>query len=185
MADLNMDAERAAFEGVMRAQAKPQLPDIFILRSGRYASRETQAKWEIWQEARRTAPVSAPMGEELPALSDEQIVITYRGMFPRGPYLITPDVHKFARAVEAKVIAPYAERIRQLERELATTAKNAAVRFDSAQRPQGVALLLKCSKCSADRSKEPRGNPQDCAMQGRAYIDGRTAGTAPDVGEEK
>jgi hypothetical protein len=32
-------------------------------------------------------------------LSDDEIGAIYRQTFPRGPYLITADVHKFARAL--------------------------------------------------------------------------------------
>lgn len=55
--------ERALFESAMREQAKPQQPDIFILKSGRYSCRETQAKWEIWQ-ARADITPSRDAGQE-------------------------------------------------------------------------------------------------------------------------
>lgn len=42
----------------------------------------------------------APSREAAP-LTDEQIGTIYRHTFPAGPYLITPDGHKFARAVIA------------------------------------------------------------------------------------
>lgn len=40
---------------------------------------------------------------DIEKLTDDQISAIYRSTFPRGPYLITPDVHKFARAVIAEV----------------------------------------------------------------------------------
>jgi hypothetical protein len=114
------------------------------------------------QAARRTAP-SAPMGEELPAPAG---MIDFMDEFGRLS-------HKHGYTVEQvqSIVAPYAERIRQLERELA--AKQPAQSIDS---PEFQALV------EAWRN-EPYGTRRFLTAWDSliAYIDGRTAGTAPDA----
>lgn len=82
------DAERAEFVAWMKS--RPGYPF-----AGAYAN----LMWDAWQGARRAAPTQpkAQVGNKL--FSDDDISQVYRQTFPRGPYLITPDVHKFARAV--------------------------------------------------------------------------------------
>jgi hypothetical protein len=125
------------------------------------------------------------MGEELPDLPSNVVQVTRRIRRCESDTPAQVVLEHFAIEYARKVVTPYAERIRQLERELQTALKDGRKyqrKVDEKimeRRLQGVALLLKCSKCGADRSKEPCGNQQDCAMQGHAYIDGRTAGAAP------
>jgi hypothetical protein len=124
--------------------------------------------------ANSTAP-SSPVGEELPNLPAPDVIA----------YTCIGDNDAYSPQLVKQIVAKRDERIRQLERELQTASKDGRKyqrKVDEKimeRRLQGVALLLKCSKCGADRSKEPCGNPQNCAMRGHAYIDGRTAGAAP------
>jgi hypothetical protein len=110
----------------------------------------------IWDAARRTAPVSAPMGQELPPPS------TYgeqADAYTDGP-LWDEDAVRNA-------IAPYAERIRQLERELAER-KTASI-----DTPMLRQLMVDY------RRAESLGEQHMRMQEVFAYIDGRTGGTAP------
>jgi hypothetical protein len=168
---LNLDAQRAAPCPLCDSQQVQVCRDSNNQAKDSARCRECKctAPLSVWN--RRTAP-SAPMGEELPKWIDD-----HKGADP-----FMDDVIAYIESMQSQ----YAERIRQLERELQTASKEGRKyqrKVDEkimAHRLQGVALLLKCSKCGADRSKEPCGNPQNCAMQGHAYIDGRTAGSTGD-----
>lgn len=120
--ELNMDAERAAFERIY-AELNYSTPgggwNDFDAETGRYHEEDTHDAWVFWQAARRTAPVSAPIGEELPPLTNDHIIEiadkTRTAESRDGDYILPIS---FARAIEAEIVAPYAERIRLLERAL-------------------------------------------------------------------
>jgi hypothetical protein len=160
---MNMDVERAAFEAWLRSRwPNASRPIDEKTATGSYAFTENNLLWEAWQAARRTAPVSAPMGEELPDMPTEaqlrhtlkEIPLCYpwgtgrklvrEGMSldwvsqreSTGSNTQLADMNRnFVNstiaatvAVMTSYIAPYAERIRQLEREL---AERKAVSVDS------------------------------------------------------
>jgi len=157
---MNMDEERAAFEAWVESKGDA---DVAWLerdkRHGFYINLTVSAWWEAWQAARRAAP-SAPMGEELPALPEHH---GYTG--PHKVFFLA-DMEQYA----CDAIAPYAERIRLLERERATPAwaafaENGNVIIWSRRRSEVEPVAVKY-----DRPVEPI----------IAHIDGRTAGAAPD-----
>jgi hypothetical protein len=102
------------------------------------------------------------MGEELPKWIDD-----HKGADP-----FMDDVIAYIESMQRQ----YAERIRQLERELATQSP-----------PQSIGDDPKFRKLLADLVRRAGYNISGKASPAAliAYIDGRTAGTAPDVGEEK
>jgi hypothetical protein len=172
----------------LMARSEPSFVTRFIADRSTFDTHRIRLLLELGaiEAKRRLEALAAPMGEELPA-PDEIVTALYRRFKEWSKRGFGPDDVTWCE-VKADVVAlisPYAERIRQLERELQTASKDGRKyqrKVDEKimeRRLQGVALLLKCSKCGADRSKEPCGNPQNCAMRGHAYIDGRTAGAAP------
>jgi hypothetical protein len=106
--ELNLEAERAAFE----AWSKRAAPAYGFDKDerGQYVAYPVHAGWEAWQAARRSAPVSAPLDTqafpELPepkySADDLVDIFTAEQMFEYA----------------SKHVAPYAERIAHLEREL-------------------------------------------------------------------
>jgi hypothetical protein len=160
---LNMDAERAAFEAWARSKgwsvdpARKESLDT-------YMDTDTEIAWYGWQASRRTAP-AAPMGEELPAqLSETRIKEIVCELFADGTF--TDDDMILWRAIESEAIAPYAERIRQLERALRSANLLLAETFIST----GKAMSPRATEISEQIEQ---------ALAG-AYIDGRTAGAAPE-----
>jgi DNA segregation ATPase FtsK/SpoIIIE-like protein len=116
---------------------------------------------------RRTAPVSAPMGEELPALPKRACLLP-------GVYAYRDEhMMKYARTA----IAPYAERIRVLERDLAErkttsidTPEFRSLADSYADAEHGIAMGF--GEAVKDRDER--------LVKLIAYIDGRTAGAAPE-----
>jgi hypothetical protein len=171
--ELNMEAERAAFEAWMKS--RPGYP---------FAGAFANLMWDAWQAARRTAPV-APMGQELPPLPqalDEvevhsPIVADLPKYTERKVMRSWCDYYTAEQMVEyaSKHVAPYAERIRQLERELAER-KTASIDSD----PKFSEVLAKF----LDEAEASNISGYDMARYQRAraaliaYIDGRTAGAA-------
>jgi hypothetical protein len=115
--ELNMEAERAAFEAHMSQRWAPT--DFDRCPDETYRGHIIQDAWTIWQAARRTvdtsvdttAPVSAPIVEELPLPKYPQMNVLIEGMRSEQCGYTADQLRA--------VVAPYAERIRQLERELA------------------------------------------------------------------
>jgi hypothetical protein len=202
--ELNLEAEGAArVEGLLDALDAMQRDPALCKYHGvlRHA--------ELTIAARRAAP-SAPMVEELPALPTEaqlrhalkEIPLCYpwgtgRKLVREGTSLDwvsqrestgsntqLADMNKnFVNstiaatvAVMTSYIAPYAERIRVLERELAER-KTASI--DTAEFRNLLGDMLDAYR------KELQGGPQRPYEKARAkfvaYIDGRTAGAAPEV----
>jgi hypothetical protein len=133
----------------------------------------------------RTPPVSAPMGTNgeaipLPPLPDEV-------------FLCDPDVYGYTdielRQAQQDAIAPFAERIRHLEREL-EQARAAFIGSENArkdaERARGAVQSIGDDSTFEDLAgdvyragsyNESIEKPMNALI---AYIDGRTAGTAPD-----
>jgi hypothetical protein len=112
MSDLNMDAERADFEEWGELTASQKEGTAHDIAGWYYFDELTEDRWQVWKaRASRTAPVSSPIGEELPAPAG---MIDFMDEFGRLS-------HKHGYTVEQvqSIVAPYAARIRQLERELA------------------------------------------------------------------
>jgi hypothetical protein len=215
--ELNMEAERAAFE------AKFPMPANTIRRGEGYApinhddwdAQKFSLRWQGWLAARRTAPVSAPLDTQaLPPLPNlEHIDVTYAiagkiaEFYPQETPRDMETNHRLARAIQRLpllrkmvqwAIAPYAEHIKKLEREL-EQAKSAfegseAARKD-AERVRGVVgsigdytgfcslldrygqALVECETAGYYLQTIARKDEALAALI--AYIDGRTAGTAP------
>jgi hypothetical protein len=131
---------------------------------------DPRSAWEITDAATRTAP-SAPMEEELPA-PDEIVTALYRRFKDWSKRGFGPDDVTWCevKADVVALVAPYAERIRQLERELAER-KTASIGKDV----QFVSLLdIWCTEVRiGDRVSQ-----REAWAKFIAYIDGRTAGVA-------
>jgi hypothetical protein len=122
--ELNMEAERAAFEAWYGENYTSYMPRMLDGEyKGEYANNDTQSLWSAWLAGRRTvdtsvdttAPVSAPIVEELPPMDQNRLVELWDSTEDGG--LIGRQL-RFAEAIRRDAIATYAERIRQLEREL-------------------------------------------------------------------
>jgi hypothetical protein len=113
------------------------------------------------QAARRSAPVSAPIGEELPKWIDD-----HKGADP-----FMDDVIAYIESMHSQ----YAERIRQLERELAER-KPASIGDDSEFLRLLGDWMAGLDYFQSDEHKEVKIAWATLI----AYIDGRTAGTAPE-----
>jgi hypothetical protein len=122
---------------------------------------------------RRTAPVSAPMGEELPPERIEQLWHEAGCAVSIGTQAMK---FKFAAMIEREIRAPYAERIRQLERELAE--RKAASIGDEKEFSELVGAWSGAAH-SCDKHTRTVGARQAWHAL-IAYIDGRTAGAAPE-----
>jgi hypothetical protein len=170
--DLNKEAERAA-PGVSDAE----IAGIMGWRGpGAYTEATLRKIKRILEEdrARRTAPVSAPMGQELPPLPRPVAIGWKGGSFTELSYGYT---ERQFRQGQLDAIAPYAERIRQLERELAER-KTASIDSDPTF-SEVLARFLDEAEASniAGYDMARYQKARDALI---AYIDGRTAGTAPD-----
>jgi hypothetical protein len=127
--ELNMEAERAEFEA-WASKSGPHItlchvfsfsPDV---NGGRYHDGTTELCWRAWLAARRTvdtsvdttAHVSAPMGKGIEDIPLPPLPMT-KAQYGLDHTLSFSaiDMRNYGR----EAIAPYAERIRQLERELA------------------------------------------------------------------
>jgi hypothetical protein len=182
MAELNMEAERAAFEAWARDtdQGYASLKGTDAQGGWYYFEDDAQAAWSAWQAARRTAPVSAPIVEELPALPDGDEACMYVGYC-----IVIPREEVIAW------FAPYAERIRQLERDLKQAKLQEIV--DIAQECDmgyGKPAERKTASIGDDPKFQELLEEYDDAASHTAilhslnalitYIDGRTAGIVPD-----
>lgn len=172
--ELNMEAERAAFEAEYR-----MLLDLTpCTDNGGYMAYSTHCAWRAWQAARRTTPVSAPLDEELPPLPEA--FGTMENADEEGHTM--GWLHGYTadqmRGYAIDHAAPYAERIHQLERELAErkpvsidTPEFRVGEFWSSARPGEKVLML-----ARGIDIENFGRHKDFIR----WVDGRTAGTAPD-----
>jgi hypothetical protein len=133
---LNMEDERAAFEAHSKAEGAYNLAparhdgtdELGRLRSTYYYA-PTETAWRTWKVARRSAPVSAPMGQELPpphwaktqSYSAEQVQ-SIIAPYAERICLLTQNLEMEREYVSRarKKTAEQSERIRHLERELAT-----------------------------------------------------------------
>jgi hypothetical protein len=128
--EFNMDAERAAFEVWARGKHIQLTMDV---NGEGYHYPLAKAAWGAWQAARRTvdtsvAPVSAPIVEELPTVESVAKAMAIHSGWDNWdtaqdcrhtPSGNEPDEEReYWRELANLAIAPYAERIRQLEREL-------------------------------------------------------------------
>jgi hypothetical protein len=123
------------------------------------------------------------MGEELPPLDDDTIMAEYERIVAYPERLTSGD---YATAIKLAqwAVAPYAERIRQLERELAERASSPEIPDGS----QSIGDEPEFERLLAEYVKALDSNLETYATAKRAliaYIDGRTTGAVPDVGEEK
>jgi hypothetical protein len=127
--ELNLEAERAAFE----LWAFDYFGDAQKTRQGDgYLYNEVDTAWRAWLVARRTAPVSAPLDTQaLPPLPEfpeslKEAIMEYRLAADRVSIesihkcrlALVRAIHDYAEEYACSVIAPYAERIAHLEREL-------------------------------------------------------------------
>jgi hypothetical protein len=182
----SIEAERAAFE----VESRPYLDLTPCTENDGYMAYSTYCAWRAWQAARRTAPVSAPLDtqalrpiDKLPPFPEKKAGYLEQGAhgvflaYSWNPAaetraLFTEDQY---RQGQRDAIAPYAERIRHLERELAER-KPASV-----DTPEFQKLAWDWAGKMHSKDAIIFANHEPLAWEKLiAYIDGRTAGTAPD-----
>jgi hypothetical protein len=146
---MNMDAERAEDLAAFKKWKGYELPALN--NHGQFHQEWLHREFVAFCAGRRRTAPSAPMGEELPAPD-----VYYDGL----PY--------YTKATVERIVAPYAERIRQLERELAER-KTASIGDD----PEFHGRLDRWHFLVSRPAK------QKALASLIAYIDGRTAGAAP------
>jgi hypothetical protein len=187
MFELDNDAERIAFE----KHFGPKNNFSWRNEDGTYKIYALQSAWEIWQAARRADP-AAPMGQELPPLPSS--LDTVRVYLRAEVEFLTPGDEYFTddqmRDYAGQAIAPYAERIRHLERELdqARGAYQGCARsLEIANKAEAAFLESGTRAVSIDTpefralvGKVAYGNHHEAIPALIAYIDGRPAGTAPE-----
>lgn len=110
-AQLDPQDERAAFEAWLAFAQSP------TIEGAEWPTLEVKKAWLVWQAARAGA---AQLDAELPPLPLEKIIELAEQNEFENPETgrIGFDRLGFAQSVEREVVAPYAERIRLLEREL-------------------------------------------------------------------
>jgi hypothetical protein len=204
----NMDAERAAFESVM-PEAYPRcrnMPDKS------YNSPQLYERWIGWQACVEYHSLrAAPMGEELPALLDQVAddiepvaaftpngrAVKWHPSYQASEGYTTLYTAEQVRQAQMDAIAPYAERIRQLERELAERRPRVALDpelkaalEEAAKTRSTVALLPDGEPVFINYGDQPEDTSDLCctACGGSGHIDdqkGIASRVAPAAGTEK
>jgi hypothetical protein len=169
MDDLNRDKVLAILEsGIVSTKG------MRWLRNGDYISLNLDDLTLLANSARRTAPVSSPIGEDiadinLPALPDD-----YYMLAPQHLKVYDEDhMRDYAR----QHAAPYAARIRQLERELAERKQSIDTEEAlawAAFAENGNVIIWSRRRDEVEPVAAKYGRPVTPII---AYIDGRTAGT--------
>jgi hypothetical protein len=207
--ELNMEAERAAFEAWAWGAATWIFGDdeAKTFEDGHYIEPNVDSAWRAWQASSRTAPVSAPMGPELPPLPEDRFSLWLQhgkvvNCFTHGvgdPAVWDHDKHwekkGYSRAplytVEQfregqqhayqrgrmtavrdyqDVVDKSAERIRQLERDLAER-KTASI-----DTPEFWRIVWEWRNAYDEGPAERNKRAHEALID---HIDGRTAGTSP------
>jgi hypothetical protein len=188
-----MDAERAADLEAFKAWKGYELP--VLNNHGQFHQDWLHREFVAFCAGRRrTAPVSAPIVEELPPHAG---MIDFVDEFGKLS-------HKRGYTVEQveQIVATYAERIRHLERELAERANSSNFSSSCGQCPRdtsyGPATCGKCMEVAERKTASIGDDPKFRTLAEKycssvaftrderyaaliAYIDGRTAGTAPEL----
>jgi hypothetical protein len=206
MADLNLDTERTAFEEWAELTASQTEGTAHDIAGWYYFDELTEDRWQAWKaRARRTAPVSAPIVEELPprpavqlngigfysAKQIGELVAPYAERIRELQAAYDAAVSLAGETIDARnaEVAEQVERIRQLEREkkeaYATGYDDGHIAGREKGRIAGKRELAERKTVSIDTPAfanlvssylNCRCNYSDLV----AYIDGRTAGTAPE-----
>ena len=178
--ELNMDAERAEDLAAFKQWKGYELPALN--NHGQFHQDWLHREFVAFCAGRRRTAPSAPIGEELPKLSIQKIVQLIDEHTDRHFGLI---VEPFARAIAKEAVAPYAERIRLLEREL---AERQTVTVDTdetiawaAFAENGNVILSSRRRAVVEPVATKYGRPVVPVI---AYIDGRTSGEAPEPAKQ-
>lgn len=166
MAELNMEAERAAFEAWHRSKfetkhstGQPTRDMHNGIYAEKYGPQHQQQMWEAWQAARRIAPVSAPMGTNGEAIS-----------LPPQP---EPERHNFG------VFAFTDEQMQQHARQAIAPEEAAKTRSTVALLPDGEPVFI-------NYGDQPEDNADLCctACGGSGHIEDQPGRTEASIGED-
>jgi hypothetical protein len=198
MVDLNNEAERAARMTTFLDELTQQLKEVGL--DDRACALVLLALSQTRVPNAGTAP-SAPMGEELPAMPSNVVQVTRRIRRCESDTPAQVVLEHFAIEYARKVVAPYAERIRQLERlqNVHNVSKNvqsgdgqvehelAARKTESIDTPGALAWAALAENGNVIIWSRRRSEVEPVAAKYDrpvvpviAYIDGRTAGGVPE-----